>query len=312
MLLKNTLRLTFSNASNIWKLLLYRFLCLLCVLGLTTVVGWPIINVLIKDNFFVNLQNSFEGMLFNLSFENLFVVIDSTFGNLASIISNHNLAIQAILCVVFVLLIISFLEEYAKMALNQNLIGYMSSLTKYGFTNSYVAGFGRSTLMALAKVITTLPINVLIWIGAYWFASALHPKIGVISIILTFLLLIILLSIKETLFCNWKPAYIIHGESVFKSLKMAFKALWKNILKVFSCYLVLVLCMLMLNIFALNFTAGVGLLFTLPLTTLLIAITGDVAYFEALGMRYYIDSEHIITPKKLEERDKFCKLVDII
>ena len=70
--------------------------------------------------------------------------------------------------------------------------------------------------------------------------------------------------------------------------------------------------MLMLNIFALNFTAGVGLLFTLPLTTLLIAITGDVAYFEALGMRYYIDSEHIITPKKLEERDKFCKLVDII
>ena len=111
MLLKNTLRLTFSNASNIWKLLLYRFLCLLCVLGLTTVVGWPIINVLIKDNFFVNLQNSFEGMLFNLSFENLFVVIDSTFGNLVSIISNHNLAIQAILCGVFVLLIISFLEE---------------------------------------------------------------------------------------------------------------------------------------------------------------------------------------------------------
>ena len=68
----------------------------------------------------------------------------------------------------------------------------------------------------------------------------------------------------------------------------------------------------MLNLLALALTAGVALLVTLPLTTLMTAILGEVMYFETLGMRYYVDSEHIISPKKLEERDSFEKLRDII
>lgn len=312
MFLKNTLRLSFSNASNIWKLLLYRILCLLCVLGLTTVVAWPIINVLIKDNFFVNLQNSFEQILFNLNPEKLFLTIDGVFKDLANIVTANGLVVQSILCVVFVFVLVSFLECLSKMAITQNVYGYMSSLTKYGFTNSYVSGFGRATLMALARFVTVLPLNVVIWLGTYLLASTLYGSIGVFAVVIAFLLLVVLLSLKYALLCGWMPAYVVHGTSVFRSLKTGFLATIRQFLKILSSFLILTICLLVINIFFVVFTAGVGILVSLPASTLMIIILQNVSYFECMGMRYYTDSNHIASPKRLEERDSFKKLKDII
>ena len=312
MILRNTIKLGFANISNIWKLLLYRFLCLLCVLGLTTVIAWPIINVLIKDNFFINLQKSFEEMIFNINFEKLFLTIDKVFKNFAEIISNHGLVVQSIVYLIFVVVLISFLEEYASLSIHDCIGGYMSSLTKYSFTNCYVSNFGKSTLLALSKIITSLPINLIIWFGSYFLASTLYAKIGVFAIILAFFLLIVFVSLKHTIFCGWKPAYLIHDEKVFVSLKRGVKMVSKRFFRTFSGFLILILSLFIINIFALTLTVGVGLLVTLPLSTLLVAIFEQVVYRELLGMRYYIDADHIISPKKLEQQDRFSKMKDII
>jgi len=311
-MLKDTFKLSFVNSNNIWKLLLYRILCLLGVLGLTTVIAWPIINVLIKDNFFVNLQNSFESMIFTLNFEKLFLTVDNVVKDFINIISANGLLVQSILCGIFVIILISFLENYAKMSLHQNVYGYMSSLTKYGFTNSYISYFGKATLVGLASLITILPINLIIWVGAYLLASSLYAKIGVFAIILTFLLLILVVPLKNTFFAGWLPAIIVNNEPVFKSLKIGFVAAIRKFFKAYSSFLIYTVGIFMLNILALALTAGVGLLVTLPLTTLMSIILGEVMYFEALGMRYYVDSEHIVSPKRLEERDSFAKVKDII
>ena len=311
-MLKDTLKLSFVNSTNIWKLILYRFLCLLCVLGLTTVIAWPIINALIKNNFFVNLQSSFENMLFTLNFEKLFASIDSVFKDFWSIIVTNGLVVQTILCAVFVIILVSFLEQYAKVALNQCIYGYMSSLTKYGFTNSYISNFGKATVLGTLKLVTLLPINILIWLGAYLFASSLYAKIGVFAIILVFFLLTIIVSLKNTFFAGWVPASIVHGESAFKSLTMGFSAVFRNFFKTYSSFLMLTLAVFVVNVVTFSFTAGVGLIVTIPLTTLLFVIMGETMYFQSLGMRYYVDGEHIITPKKFEERDSFEKVKDII
>lgn len=311
-MLKDTFKLSFVNLNNIWKVLLYRILCLLGVLGLTTVIAWPIINVLIKNNFFVNLQNSFESMIFTLNFEKLFLTVDNVVKNFINIISANGLVLQAILCGIFVIILVSFLETYEKVALHQNVYGYMSSLTKYGFTNSYISNFGKASLVGIASLITILPLNLIIWVGAYLMVSSLYAKIGVFAIILTFLLLILIVSLKNTFFAGWLPAIIVNNQSVFKSLKLGFIAAIRKFFKAYSSFLVFTVGVFMLNILALALTAGVGLLITLPLTTLMTILLGEVMYFEALGMRYYVDSEHIISPKKLEERDSFAKVKDII
>lgn len=312
MYLKNTLKLSFMNASNIWKILLYRILCLLCVLGLTTVIAWPIINILIKDNFFVNLQKSFENMLFNLNFESLFLTIDEVFKNFANIISSNNLVALAVISIVFDIVLISFLEQYESLAIHESVGGYMSSLVKYGFTNSYVSNFGKATLLALARMVTTLVLNVALWVGLYFMASGLYKVIGVFAIILTILVAIVLISLKYTICGSWEPAYMIHDEKVFVSFKMNIKAVLKKFFRIFSSYLILTLVLFILNLFALTFTAGVGLLVTLPISTLMYAILEEVIYRELLGMRYYVDNEHIVTPKKLEQQDGFKRVKDII
>ena len=312
MMLKNALKLSFSNSSNIWKVLFYRFLCLLCVLGLTTVIAWPIINVLIKDNFFVNLQNSFEKMIFNLNFEKIFLGLDEIFKNFVSIISNHGLMVQTILFGIFAMFLFSMLETYLKVAVNQNVYGYMSSLTKYGFTNSLVANFGKATVLGLAQSITILPVNLLVWFGAYFMASALYAKIGVVAIVITLFLLIVMLALKETIFSGWIPAMIIHGEPVFKSLKRGICAVIKRFFRTLSSFLIATLSLFVINVFAIIFTAGAGILITLPITTVVLSIIGEVMYFESLGMRFYVDAEHIVSPKKLEQQDSFSKVKDII
>ena len=311
MFLKNTLKLTFANASNIWKILLYRFLCLLCVLGLTTVIAWPIINTLIKNNFFIDLQKSFESMLFNLNFETLFLTVDNVLKNFVNIIANSGYIALAIFVVIFDVCLFSFLEEFASLAVHQSVGGYMSSLTKYGFTNSLVSNFGKATILALCRLFTTLVLNILIWVGIYFMASSLYKSIGVFAIVLTFFVAIVVISLKKSMLSGLEPAYLIHNESVFNSFKHSL-VVFKKFLKVLSSYLVLTLVVFVINIFALTFTAGVGLFVTLPLTTLLYIILEEVIYRELLGMRYYVDSDRIITPKKLEQQDKFSKVKDII
>ena len=217
MTFKNTFKLVLSNFSNVWKLLLYRIICVLCVLGLTTVVAWPIINVLIKENFFVNLQTSAESLLFNLNLENLFVSIDSVIKNFYHIIVQNGYLTQTILCVVVATIIFAFLDGYAKVAISESCNGFMSSLTKYAFTNSYVSNFGKATVLNLASLITTWPLTIVIWLGVYLFASNLYAILGVFAIILAILLLVVLLALKHTVFGGWKPALIVHNKSIFVS-----------------------------------------------------------------------------------------------
>ena len=312
MFLKNTLKLSFMNASNIWKILLYRFLCLLCVLGLTTVIAWPIINVLIKDNFFVILQKSFEDMLFNLNFESLFLTIKEVFTKFVNVITTHNLVALTVISVIFDVVLISFLEQYQSLALHQSVGGYMSSLTKYGYTNSYVSNFGKATILAVVRMATTLIMNVAIWVGIYVFASTLYASIGVFAIILTMLLAIIVVSLKYTIFGAFEPAYLIHNEKIFTSFKMSIQVTSKKFFRIFSSYLILTLLVFIVNLFSFTFTAGVGLLITIPLSTLVYVIMEEVTYRELLGMRYYVDNDHIVSPKKLEQQDSFSKVKDII
>ena len=312
MTLGYTLKLMLSNFSNVWKLLLYKLICILCVLGLTTVVAWPIINVLIRENFFVNLQTSFEDMLFNLNIEKLFVGVDKTVKSFFEIVSANNYLALTIICGVVAVVLFTFLNGYASIAVHESINGYMSSLTRYGFTNAYVSNFGRATLFNLASLITIVPLNFAIWIGAYFMASRLYAKIGVIAIILTFLVLILLLTLKNTFFSGWKPALIVHNQPTFIALKNGVVAMSRRFFRTLSNYAIIILALLIINLFGLLLTAGVALVVTLPLSTLLCIILDQVSYYECMGMRFYTDGEHVITPKKLEQQDKFAKVKDII
>lgn len=312
MMFKSTLKLSFTNFKRVWKLLLFRICYLLCVLGLTTVFAWNIIEALIKDNFFVNLQNSFKELAFNLDFSKLFLTVDSTVSGLVDIIKNGNFIVQAILCVAFAIFFCAFFEAHGKMALHIGINGYMNSMVQYGFANSFVANFGKASLYALAFMITELPITLAIVFGVYFFASGLLSSLGMFAILLACILLVLLLSVKKTFFSCWLPAIAVNGEGVFKSLAKGVKAVSKAFCKALLSFAVFTTLGVVFSLFSVTFTFGIGLVLVMPLWTLIDATLGQVVYYESYGMRYYVDSDEIISPKKLEQQDKFAKVKDII
>ena len=63
---------------------------------------------------------------------------------------------------------------------------------------------------------------------------------------------------------------------------------------------------------SLEATFGASLLLTLPISSLTINIFGMVVFYSSQGMRFYVDSENVITTKKMEETDAFSKLKFIV
>ena len=311
-MLKNILKLSFTNFKEVWKLLLYRFVYFLFVLGLTTVASYNIIVTLIKENFFVNLQATFKELAFNLDFSKIFDAINLTFKDFSNIVSTNQLVAQSIICLVCVILVVSFFEILSRVSLHNNANGYMNSMVQFGFANSYVSNFGKSVLYWLVYIITELPITIAIFAGTYFFASKLSSPLGFWAVLLAVIILIVCFAIKKMIFGGWIPSLIINGKRVFRSFIYGLKANFKNFVKVFLIYLFFESLGVLLSIFSLTFTFGIGLFVVMPLWTIEEILVSQVAYYEAYGMRYYVDSDEIITPKRLEQQDKFAKVKDII
>lgn len=312
MMLKNTLKLSFTNFKQVWKMLLFRICYLLCVLGLTTVFASNIIEALIKENFFVNLKQSFKELAFNLDFSKMFGAINSLTAQLVDVIKNGGFVARAILCGIFAVFFCAFFEAHGRMALHTSINGYMNSMVQYGFANSFVSNFGKATQYALANMVTELPITLAILVGTYFFASGLYSKLGMFSVVIACILLITFLSLEKALFCGWLPALVINGEGIFRSLAKSAKSTAKYFGKTFLAFAILVCFGVMCSLFSVTFTLGIGLVIVLPAWAVIDAIFGQVCYYECYGMRYYVDSDEIISPKRLEQQDKFAKVKDII
>ena len=105
---------------------------------------------------------------------------------------------------------------------------------------------------------------------------------------------------------------MVHNRSVWGALKENFVVMSKNFGTIFSSQLVMTLIYVGLNIATLLFTASAGLLLTIPATMLFAATLGQVAYFSTNGLRFYIDENEIISPKKKEDWEHINALKDII
>ena len=130
--------------------------------------------------------------------------------------------------------------------------------------------------------------------------------------IVALLYFILILSLKQTLLVGVETSLVVNNCSLGQAIKNNFKAVSKKFVSIFSNILIISVLLLVMNMFAVFFTFGIALLITIPLSVLTLLIFKNVAYYECTGMRYYADSQTIMMPKKLEEQDKFSKVIDII
>lgn len=312
MMFKNTLRLSFSNFSNTWKILLYKIIVVLCVLGLTSVAGWHIINTLINNGFFAEVKVLMSKLMFNVSFMDIYTTISHILKLLINILLKNNLLVQACLILGGFLVVFFYISSLISLAITNVVSGYMSSCAKFGVANTYVSSLSKSLFVQIFRTIIFLPAIIGILLLTLTVYNALISVSVILALFVSTLIVIVLFSLLLTLFCGWLPALAVHDCNGLVALIKGFKAVSRRFWKTFSTALAIVICMLAVNLVALSFTYGVGLLITLPLTELVIIIFGTVMYYGANGMRYYTDANTIVATKKLEQQDTFLKAKNII
>lgn len=311
MMFRNSLKLFVANFSVFWKLLLYKIVMIaLCMaLLIPAFKGW--INCLTEANFFELLTNFATKSVFSDTttlLNDLFILVNSLLNGIKFLYIQDLPILIYSLCIVCIVMPLLF--ELSSIPTGEGLYSYMASLTKSSFMASFISKIGRSFVYALSRVLLSLPIVAGILVGLYHLLS-LCTIGGVFQIFLPIIIILyfaILISLYLTIFCGWMPASVVFNISSTKAFKKGIKAVLRKFFKLFSCVFVIIF---FASMFSFMFTTF-SLLALIPLASVALVMLEMVMFFESQGMRYYVDLDTIISPKKFEQCEKFNKIKNII
>lgn len=312
MMFRNSIKLLIANFSTVWKLILYYIIIIGVVVGLLLPFFGVLGSALNSTGDLNNLVELFTSFNVSINFFSFVAELNLLFVSIFnSIIALFVSNVWVAIYLVFVLFyLIPVLFGLADLPVGHTLFGYMSSLTKYNFTGSYVSMLGRSVRYQLFKNLVHLPLNIAIFVVLYFTLNLV--TIGGILVyflpIIIILPLILLISFKKTLFSGWMPAIVVYDYNMFVAFGKGIQAVFRRFFKVFSTSMFMTLI-----IFAICYLFGTyALLITIPLAAMFFYVFEMVMFYGSQGMRFYVDLDTIVKPKLLEERDYFNKVKNII
>ncbi len=254
-----------------------------------------------------DLSSSFSGVFKGTLGVGLHNVAKGSFGILTDVFSsNLGLFIYGII-VVFILM--PFLLNIGKYTFCSMLYYYMTSKSKVGFCGTMIKTLKNSTCFAAVKVFHNLFFLCAMFVSVY--ALALIENSLFYTHFLpwvAFVVLVLLFTVEQILVLGWCPAMVVFNSNVFVAYQKGFKAVKRHFLTTLGT------TVLYFALFwAFVFIFGVFTMTVLvPLMTILLCVYNMVAFFISQGMRFYIDANNILTPKKLEEVDNINKTAFIL
>ena len=300
---KNSLKLFCSNFDKVWKLLFYTII----ILGITIGLMMPFLAE-IKEVIYANWTDSIldkipsTGLLYGSDVAGLFTAL-WTFASGAVIMLFNAHFWVGVYFAFLILIFMPFLLNLGKYAVNEMLYNYMSSQAKLGFCVAFISTLKKSWIFAIFKTFMSIIAKVLFVASAYGLAMISVP---LFAYFLPFVIVIgfaILGSICQSFTSGWAPASVVFGFNIFKSYRIGFRSVVRRYGRFFSTSFII-------NMFFIFFVMGFGLVSSavfIPLYLGLINMFEMVMFFGSQGMRYYVDAETFLTPKKLEQQDNIQK-----
>lgn len=299
MMFKNSVRLLCANFDKVWKLLVYHILSIALCVGLLSVFFDFYVDagtLAYHESGLSGFVNT--GTLYGSTLaKGLTAVADFVIIFFREIFSNAGIGIYFCL-IAFILL--PLLLNVGKIVTCEMMYGYMSSCQKQSFTGTYLKSLKSSFSYGIIKVFYSMPFNALI-VLSMWALTRINNDI--FDYILPFAFVIvpaIFMAFKETFNAGWAPAKVVYHQNVFKSYNKGMKAVLRRGAKVFSTAFIIFLLAIVLSVVLGLYV----IIIILPLISPLIHIFEMVMFFSSQGMRFYVDNDTILTPKKLEEVDK--------
>lgn len=303
MMFKNSIKLLCANFDKVWKLLVFHILCYALCFGLlcafynlyseSIVMAWQNSNLteVFKTGTFYGytVSNVLFGIVnaFYLFFKNIFLT---------------NVFAGIYLCLI-IFYLLPFLTNIGKYVTNEMMYGFMSSAQKQSFTGTLLRTLGKSCQFSAIKSLYTIPFNALIIFSIIGLSKIQNNVFDYILPLVLVILPSILFAFKQTFSAGWSPAMIVFDVNVSKGYRLASKAILRRGARVFSTAFVIFLLAIVLSLIL-----GIyAIIIILPIAFPLVDIFEMTAFFSSQGMRFYVDYDTILSPKKLEEVDKIEK-----
>lgn len=312
MMFRNSVKLLFSNFATVWKLLLYYLIITLIGVGLVAPVFSSVVEVFRSHNFFEVLVDLLTTFNLGTNILSIFASFGTVISTLVACILDFFVIhtwLAVYLTFLFVVLL-PFLYELGGIAAGEILYGYMSSQAQVNFTGRIFSSVRKSFKYILAKLLIATPINILIFFLIYkvFALTALGGTIKFAVPLIITVVLCLLVTLRLVLFAGWLPALIVNDCGVWSAFARGIRAVGRRFFRTFSTMLVFVL----LNICIDVLFGSIAFLLLVPLGVYFVYIIDFVMFYGSQGMRYYVDADTIISPKRLEEVDRFSRCKDII
>ena len=312
MMFKNSFKLLLANFQTFWKLLLYKLIVVFIIGGLFCVSLPALSNLSSIDEFTTALNtflllDNFNANIFAL-FEHLFNLVDLLFTIVMELLLFAPWMFVYLILLFFIIL--PTLWHFADIAVGETLYGFMASQTKYGFVGSIIRKLKSCLTYALVLALISLPINAIIFAGAYGILSLMSFG-GLIIYAIPFILfafLVLMLSLKTTFLSGFMPAMVVFNCGEFSGFKRGLKAVSRRFFRTWSTSAILWILILL----AVSFFGVFASIVIIPIASLWLSIFQMVMFFGSQGMRFYVDMDTFIIPKKLEETDRASKAKNVI
>lgn len=307
MSLSNAFRLLIAKFSLIWKNLLWMVIALSITVGLGYLICHPLIVALSEQevmggltDYISNSSTSSFQQGFTYFVDQVVKLVNIVFSDFASY------GLSFILGILLLIIVFGIFSSIRDLATTEVMRAHMTSFSKFGFLGASISKTGVGIVQGLQRVIVTLPFlaiySAVIYLGyimiqAGGLAYTLSPFVVI-------LLITLICAFQITIFSCWLPVITMHRIHPSLALGKGFNVVGTTFWRTFSDSIIFVLIAVVINYAFAKFSFCVTLLITIPATIVLGAIFQMVVYFEAQGQRYYIDSQNIVTPKKIEMHDK--------
>ncbi|MBP3344620.1 MAG: hypothetical protein J6K97_00260 [Clostridia bacterium] len=300
MTFKNSIKLLCANFAEVWKLLVYHIISIGVCVGFLAIFGGQYID-------FVNLASAESGLadvleggtLYGASFATAVTIIADFVIAFFKIMFTTSIGAGIFFCVV-VFYLLPLLMNVGKIVTCELVYGYMSSCQKQSFTGTYLKTLRISLSYSSIKVLYSIPFNFLTLLSIWGLTRINFASLNVLFPFVFVILVALVLAFKSLLCSGWAPAKVVYNNSVAKSYRVGMRAVFRNGLSVFSTafiiYLLAIVVSLVLGLYA--------IIIILPIISPLVHIFEMTAFFQSQGMRFYVDGQTIVSPKKLEEVDK--------
>ncbi len=98
------------------------------------------------------------------------------------------------------------------------------------------------------------------------------------------------------------------NNGVFSAFVDGVKTSKRRLINIYSNAVGLLLSVVFINMFSLICTFGIGLIISIPFTCVWYATFGMTSYYSSSGLKFYVDSYNIISPKKREMSENVSSL----